>query len=193
LQKERRESGPEEIPRVEVISKQRIDTPSSSIGGAKRQQRRQNFAIDKPKSRSFVEVGSGDKERKSSIQSRSSSESSNRAHVLIGKKKRPTVNKIESSFNKLGEVVPGYQINMPSSLASMMRDQQNGGAVPMQPGNMFSQATSGHEVSSKNKAYQQNTNSEGTLSNMHKGGNIMTDSQRSQVLMGLDMSPFHPA
>lgn len=47
-------------------------------------------------------------------------------------------------------------------------------------------------MSSKNKAYQQNTNSEGTLSNMHKGGNIMTDSQRSQVLMGLDMSPFHP-
>ena len=66
--------------------------------------------MEKPKSRSFVEVGSGENvnDRKSSGQSRSSSESSNRAHVLIGKKKRPTVNKIESSFNKIGVVVPGY-------------------------------------------------------------------------------------
>jgi len=63
------------------------------MGAAQRKQRRQNFAVDKPKSRSLVETGpiEGVNERKGSAKS-SSSDGSNgpRAHVVLSKKKRTT-------------------------------------------------------------------------------------------------------
>jgi hypothetical protein len=116
----------DETENIEMVSKQRIQTPSSSMGAPQRRQRRQNFAVDKPKSRSLVEAGpiEGVNERKGSAKS-SSSDGSNglQAHLVIKKKKKPgnpsTFNKNDIDFN-----VP----NVPSSLASMMRDNQN--AVP---------------------------------------------------------------